>query len=82
MAKKTATREAVLGLDVGKFSHWACLVTREGEVRENRRVDNREEALDELFSRAGEGTLVVVDQARNIGSLAIRRARAAGVDVH
>ena len=81
MTRKTATREAVLGLDVGKSSHWACLVTREGEVRENRRVDNREEALDELFSRAGEGTLVVVDQARNIGSLAIRRARAAGLEV-
>lgn len=81
MAKRAATCEAVLGLDVGKSSHWACLVTRKGEVRENRRVDNREEALDELFSRAGADTLVVVDQNRNIGALAIRRARAAGLEV-
>lgn len=40
MTKPTAAREAVLGLDVGKLSHWACLVTREGEVRENHRADN------------------------------------------
>ena len=51
MTKRSATHEAVLGLDVGKSSHWACLVTREGEVRESRRVDNREEALDELVFR-------------------------------
>lgn len=81
MLKQAARCRAVLGLDVGKSSHWACLVTRDGEVLANGPVANREGALDELFARAAEGTLVVVDQARNIGSLAVRRARAAGLDV-
>ncbi len=72
---------AVLGLDVGKQSHWACLLTREGEVIANHPVANRETALAELFSRLDPGTLVVVDQVRNIGALAIRCAREAGLDV-
>ena len=29
--------KAVLGIDVGKSSHWACLVTREGEVAQQAR---------------------------------------------
>lgn len=81
MIKQAVSCSAVLGLDVGKSSHWACLVTRPGEVLANGPVANREEDLDALFSRAGEGTLVVVDQVRNIGSLAIRRARLAGLEV-
>ena len=80
--KTTATaRKAVLGLDVGKSSHWACLVTEGGEVAANRPVANSEAGLDELFSQVGPGTLVVVDQVRNIGALAIRRARLAGLEV-
>ena len=31
-------RRAVLGLDVGKASHWACMLTRDGEVAVNRPV--------------------------------------------
>lgn len=80
--KATSTRPAaVLGLDVGKSSHWACLVDRGGEVLASAPVRNREGALDALFSSAPAGTLVVVDQFRNIGSLAVRRARAAGLAV-
>ncbi len=79
---KTATApEAVLGLDVGKSSHWACLVTRDGETAVNSPVANSEGDLDRLFSQVDQGTLVVVDQVRNIGALAIRRARMAGLDV-
>lgn len=53
--KAPSTRPAaVLGLDVGKSSHWACLVDRDGEVLASAPV-------------------------RNIGSLAVRRARAAGL---
>ena len=74
-------RRAVLGLDVGKSSHWACLVAAGGEVTVSERVANREADLDALFARAGEGTLVVVDQRRNIGALAIDRARRAGLGV-
>ena len=80
--KAPSTRPAaVLGLDVGKSSHWACLVDRDGEVLASAPVRNREGALDALFASAPAGTLVVVDQFRNIGSLAVRRARAAGLGV-
>lgn len=72
---------SALGLDVGKSSHWACLVTRDGEVAVNRPVANTESDLDALFAMVGGDALVVVDQARNIGSLAIRRARLAGLQV-
>ena len=78
--KAPSTRPAaVLGLDVGKSSHWACLIDRDGEVLASAPVRNREAELDALFASAPAGTLVVVDQFRNIGSLAVRRARAAGL---
>ena len=64
-----------------KGSHWACILTRDGEVAVSRPVANSEHELDRLFSQVGEGTLVVVDQARNIGALPISRARRAGLDV-
>ena len=77
--KAPSTRPAaVLGLDVGKSSHWACLIDRDGEVLASAPVRNREVELDALFASAPAGTLGVVDQFRNIGSLAVRRARAAG----
>ena len=72
---------AVIGLDVGKFSHWACHVTRQGEILASGPVANTEHDLDSLFARVDAGTLVVVDQVRNIGSLAISRARLAGLPV-
>ena len=81
MVKEALACTVALGLDVGKSSHWACLVTRAGEIALNEPVANSEADLDALFSRAPEGALVVVDQARNIGSLAIRRARLAGLPV-
>ena len=80
--KAPSTRPAaVLGLDVGKSSHWACLIDRDGEVLASAPVRNREAELDALFASAPAGTLVVVDQFRNIGSLAVRRARAEGLGV-
>lgn len=80
--KAPSTRPAaVLGLDVGKSSHWACLIDRDGGVLASAPVRNREAELDALFASAPAGTLVVVDQFRNIGSLAVRRARAAGLVV-
>lgn len=69
--------EIVIGLDVGKSSHWACVATRDGEVLASKPVANRENALDSLFAEFP-GTLVV-DQVRNIGALALSRARAAGM---
>lgn len=81
MLTEAATCDAVLGLDVGKSSHWACLATRAGEVLVDEPVANAEKDLDGLFSRVGAGTLVVVDQCRNIGALAVSRARMAGLPV-
>lgn len=70
--------EIVIGLDVGKSSHWACVVTREGELLASKPVLNRENAIDGLYAQYP-GALVVVDQVRNIGSLALSRARLAGM---
>lgn len=70
--------EAVIGLDVGKSSHWACVATRDGEILLSAPVANREGDLDSLFGRFPDA-LVVVDQSRNIGALALARARAAGM---
>ena len=70
--------EIVIGLDVGRSSHWACAATRDGEVLASKPVANRENALDSLFAEFP-GALVVVDQVRNIGALALSRARAAGM---
>lgn len=81
MIPEALTCTAVLGLDVGKTARWACCVTRPGEVVANRRVANAEKDLDELSSQMAAGTLVVVDQCRNIGALALARARAAGLAV-
>lgn len=68
----------VIGLDVGKSSHWACVATRDGEVLASKPVANRECEFDSLFAEFP-GALVVVDQVRNIGALALSRARAAGM---
>lgn len=81
MTTEAATCGAVLGLDVGKSSHRACLATRAGEVLVDRPVPNTEPDLDALFSQVEGGTLVVVDQCRNVGALAIGRARLAGLPV-
>lgn len=76
-----AKPKSVVGLDVGKASHWAFYVDGDGEVLVNEQVANREAALDDLFARVAPGTTAVVDQVRNIGALAIARARAAGLEV-
>lgn len=81
MIEEARTCDAVLGLDVGKRSHWACLASRDGEVLMSAPVQNSETDLDGLFSEMGADVLVVVDQVRNIGALAISRARAAGLAV-
>lgn len=79
MHAKFATCQTVLALDVGKASHWAVMAARSGEVLDDRPVANRERDLDGLFASAPEGALVVVDQKRNVGALALRRARMAGL---
>ena len=68
----------VIGLDVGKSAHWACVVTREGELLTSGPIPNREDAIDGLYAQHP-GALVVVDQVRSIGSLALSRAKLAGM---
>lgn len=76
-----ASRRPCFGMDVGKRSHWACLVTEQGEIALNRPVANSERDLDDLFSALDPRTLMVVDQVRNMGLLPLSRARLAGLEV-
>lgn len=73
--------ELYLGIDVGKSFHWAMGVDSGGEVVIDRPLSNRKADIDALLEEAGCGALVVVDQKNNIGSLVVRRCRAAGIDV-
>lgn len=73
--------ELYLGIDVGKSFHWAFGVDGDGTVAIDRPLRNRQDEVDALLGEAGAGALVVVDQKNNIGSLVVRRCRAAGVDV-
>ena len=80
MAAIRTNGRSVLGMDVGKRSHWACLVTAGGEVALNRPAGNDERELAALFASVPAGTLVVVDQKRNIGALPLRMARSRGLE--
>lgn len=59
-------RRAVLGLDVGRASRWACMLTQDGEFAVNRPVVNSKHELDRLFSLG--------DRRRPCCSGAIRQA--------
>ena len=47
MAPPTRPR-IVIGLDIGKSLHWACVATHDGEVLASKPVANRGNALDSL----------------------------------
>ena len=77
-----------VGFDVGKRFHAAHARTGSGRRVLALRVDNDEAAVDAFVARALEAAgcepgacLVVVDQRRNIGTVVVRRALAAGCDV-
>ena len=57
MAPPTKPR-IVIGLDVGKSAHWACVVTREGELLASGPIPNRENAINGLYDQHP-GALVV-----------------------
>ncbi len=76
-----STYESYLGIDVGKRGHRACAVSCTGQVLFNVPLANSEQGIDEVLARLKGNCLVVVDQKRNIGLLAIRRARLKGLDV-
>ncbi|WP_143545839.1 IS110 family transposase [Rhodococcus sp. 14-2470-1a] len=70
------------GIDVGKTSHYAVALNRDGERLVGLEVYQDEAELRRLFtdlSRHGK-VLVVVDQPRNIGALPVAVARDCGVE--
>jgi len=75
--------EIFCGLDVGKATHHATGLDRDGDRLVDREVANDETALRRVFTELVEqGTvLVVVDQPSSIGALPIAVARAMGIEV-
>ncbi|WP_288070621.1 transposase [Adlercreutzia caecimuris] len=55
MLTEAATCNAVIGLDVAKFSPWVCHVSRRDEVPGSGPVANTAHELDELFGQATPG---------------------------
>lgn len=77
-----------VGFDVGKPSRRAHAIDAEGRTVLSLRVDSLDSAVDSFLRRALEKSgadpslsLVVVDQRRSVGTVAVRRARAAGCEV-
>ncbi|OZF29135.1 IS110 family transposase [Rhodococcus sp. 14-2483-1-1] len=71
------------GIDVGKASHYAVALNRDGERLAGTDVHQDEASMRRLFadlSRHGK-VLVIVDQPRNIGALPVAVARDCGIDV-
>jgi len=73
--------ECYVGIDVGKKGHRACAIDSTGAILFNVALSNSEQEIDDVLARAGGNCLVIVDQKRNIGLLAIRRARVKGLNV-
>lgn len=74
----------VIGMDVGKYFHHACVLDAHGQQILSKRVNQDETELRTLFSRfisPDSNVLVVVDQPNNIGRLTVAVARDAGATV-
>lgn len=74
----------VIGMDVGKYFHHACILDSHGTQVLSKRINQNEQALRALFSNFYSGNnkvLVVVDQPNNIGRLTAAVASLAGPDV-
>ena len=71
-----------LGIDVGKTSHWATGLDKNGISVWNHEMPNKEHELRQLYTKLGEhGTIVVVvDQPATIGALAIAVAQDMGIE--
>ena len=75
--------DIVIGLDVGKHAHHACVLNVDGKRLLDREVENAEANLREIYAAmAAEGqVLVVVDQLHSIGALPVALAQSMGIDV-
>lgn len=74
-------KPAYVGVDVGKSSRRAYAVGADGRRPLGRAVANDEADIREALSGLPEGSLVVVDQRKNIGALVLRVARSCGFPV-
>ena len=64
------TYDYVIGMDVGKYFHHACILDSGGNQVLSKRVNQHEQSLRKLFNCYATNeakTLVVVDQPNNIG---------------
>src|SRR5699024_11163717 len=78
------TYDYVIGMDVGKYFHHACILDSGGNQVLSKRVNQHEQSLRKLFNCYATNeakTLVVVDQPNNIGRLTVAVAEHIGVDV-
>jgi len=74
----------VIGMDVGKYFHHACVLDIDGAQVLSKRINQNEQSLRALFSDFCSGNnkvLVVVDQPNNIGRLTVAVAQDLGIDV-
>lgn len=78
------TYDYVIGMDVGKYFHHACVLDIDGTQVLSKRINQNEKSLRALFSTFSANdhkALVVVDQPNNIGRLTVAVAQDIGIDV-
>lgn len=78
------TYDYVIGMDVGKYFHHACVLDIDGAQVLSKHINQNEKSLRTLFSTFSANNhkvLVVVDQPNNIGRLTIAVAQDIGIDV-
>ena len=78
------TYDFVIGIDVGKYFHHACVLDKDGKQVKSKRIDQSEHALRrffDLFLALSSKILVVVDQPNNIGRLTVAVAQDMGITV-
>ena len=68
----------VIGVDVGKYFHHACVLDPQGRQVLSKRINQHEGSLRTLFGQFladNASVLVIVDQPNNIGRLTVALAR-------
>ena len=74
----------VIGVDVGKYFHHACVLDPQGRQVLSKRINQHEGSLRKLFGQFladNTSVLVIVDQPNNIGRLTVAVAQDMGADV-
>ncbi|WP_349018078.1 IS110 family transposase [Corynebacterium accolens] len=81
------TYRYVIGMDVGKYFHHACVLDEHGTQVLSKQVNQHETSLRDLFASfigkvdQSHDVLVVVDQPNNIGRLTVAIAQSMGTTV-